>query len=88
MLSQELESKLRCQHQDDLATQLQANKLALEAVKSQLEQKHLTESDELKKRFENDQGMHTQYCKQYCNIHNTTIIFIHVTPILYNPGPG
>lgn len=52
----ECESKLQKSHRDEITSQLQANKLMIDAVKSQAEQKRVKDIEELTIQHENEQG--------------------------------
>ena len=52
----ECESKLQKSHRDEITSQLQANKLMVDAVKSQAEQKRVKDIEELMIQYENEQG--------------------------------
>ena len=52
----EYESKLQKSHRDEITSQLQANKLMVDAVKSQAEQKRVKDIEELTIQHENEQG--------------------------------
>ena len=43
-------------HREEMTSQLQANKVTIEAVKSQAERKRQSEIEEMKIQHENDQG--------------------------------
>lgn len=51
----ERESTLQKSHRDEITSQLQANKLMIDAVKSQAEQTHIKDIEEIKVKHENDQ---------------------------------
>ena len=55
--SKNREEKLKKDHREELTSQLQANKLTIDAVKSQAEQKLLNDIEELTVQHENDQGL-------------------------------
>lgn len=52
----EHESKLQKSHRDEITSQLQANKLMIDAVKSQAEQQRVKDIEELTIQQENEQG--------------------------------
>ena len=54
--SKEHENKLQKSHRDEITSQLQANKLMIDAVKSQAEQKRVKDIEELTIQHENEQG--------------------------------
>ena len=56
IFSQECESALQKSHRDEITSQLQANKLMIDAIKSQAEQTHMKDIEEIKIKHENDQG--------------------------------
>lgn len=51
------EEKLKKDHREEMTSQLQANKLTIDAVKSQAQQKLLNDIEELTVQHENDQGL-------------------------------
>ena len=55
--SKNREEKLKKDHREEMTSQLQANKLTIDAVKSQAEQKLLNDIEELTVQHENDQGL-------------------------------
>ena len=55
--SKNREEKLQKDHREEITSQLQANKLTIDAVKSQAEQKLLNDIEELTVQHENDQGL-------------------------------
>lgn len=57
VLLQECDERLQKIHREEITSQLQANKLTIEAVKSQAEQKRLKDIEELNIEHENDQGL-------------------------------
>lgn len=54
---QECDERLQKIHREEITSQCQANKLTIEAVKSQAEQKRLKDIEELNIEHENDQGL-------------------------------
>jgi len=56
LFSKEREEKLQKSHREEMTSQLQANKLTIDAVKSQAEQKRLKDIEEVTIQHENDQG--------------------------------
>lgn len=57
VLLQECDERLQKIHREEITSQLQANKLTIEAVKSQAEQKRLKDIEELNIEHESDQGL-------------------------------
>ena len=57
--SKECQEKLEGNHREEMTSLLQANKLTIDAVKSQAEQRRLKDIDELTMQHENDQGLRT-----------------------------
>ena len=57
VLLQECDERIQKIHREEITSQLQANKLTIEAVKSQAEQKRLKDIEELNIEHENDQGL-------------------------------
>ena len=56
-LLKEREETLQKSHREELTSQLQANKLTIDAVKSQAEQKRQKDIEELNIQHEDDQGL-------------------------------
>ena len=57
VLLQECDERIQKIHREEITSQLEANKLTIEAVKSQAEQKRLKDIEELNIEHENDQGL-------------------------------
>jgi hypothetical protein len=55
-LFQELEKRLHTKYQDDIASNLQGNKVAIDAVKSQVELTRKKQIDELLAKQEDEKG--------------------------------